>query len=380
MVMPFQEIKSSLSALLSMIHSEHSMLPINTESQIQPASFDFRLGFRAFGIRHASLPHGKRVEELVEDPRNKWCEFGIDLNTVNPIPRHQTYLIKLAEQLDLPPDTYAEFSPKSSTGRCDVLVRVLCNRFSGYDRTPTGYSGPLWLELTSLSHEIGIQAGLALVQGRFKKGGTKRLDKEEVVAYHRAEGILFDQSGEPLPSGRISADNGELAMHVDLNREVVGFVSKDTTHGMLDMTVKDKLNPLDFWQPIKGDNNRELVIMPDKFYLLATEERIRIPSAICGHLLSSMPTMGDLRIHYAGFFDNGFGGEKGTHGVLEVRGRDVPFKIEHGKPVGAMIFERTTAVPEQLYRGNYNDHRPSLSKHFVSRFDAWTGEYHRMLS
>ena len=375
-VMPYQDIKRSIVARIPMISSENNLLPVE-EKQVQPASFDLRLGTMAYGVRHASLPHGRRVEELVQDPRNRWCEFELGLEKVNPVPPRQPYLIKLAESFNLPPETYAEFSPKSSTGRCDVLVRVLCNKFSGYDKTPVGYRGPLWLEMTSLSHEIGIKAGLALVQARFKKDETKRLSETEVVSYHRAEGILFDQSGQPLLD--LDAPHGELAMHVDLDREVAGFVSKDTTHGMLDMTVSEQLDPLDFWEPIRGPKNKDLIIMPGKFYLLATEERIRIPPGVCGHLLSSMPTMGDLRIHYAGFFDNGFGGESGTHGVLEVRGRDVPFKIEHNKPVGAMVFERTSSVPEQLYQGNYKDHRPSLSKHFRSRWDAWTGEYLRMV-
>ena len=377
MVMPSQEIKRAIAGRLPLIRSSDEQRLALKEEQIQPASYDLRLGFKAFGVRSAALPHGKRVADLVNDPRHCWCSFDLGLEKVNPLRSNDTYLIPLAENFALPPDIYAEFSPKSSTGRCDVFVRVLCDNFSRYDMTPPGYHGPLWLEVTSLSHEVGIKAGLALVQARFKKIGTKRLSTEEVYAYQGAEGIAFNFGGEPIPTNRLEIDNGEISLHVDLDREIRGFVARDTTTCTLDLTKKDAHEPFEFWDPIRPTGDKELVIMPGKFYLLVTEERIRIPAAICGHILPSVDTMGEIRLHYAGFFDSGFGGQGGAHGVLEVRGRDVPFKIEHGKPVGAMLFERTSAVPEKLYEGNYLDYQPSLSKHFKSRKEAWTGEYWR---
>jgi dCTP deaminase len=379
MVMPYQDIKQHLTGRLPIVQAFDARLPL-IEQQIQPASYDFRLGYTVFGVRSAALPHGKRVEELVKDPRHCWCEFELGLDKMNPLRAHDTYLVRLAETLALPPDVYAEFSPKSSTGRCDVFVRVLCDNFSSYDETPPGYHGPLWLEITSLSHEIGIRAGLSLVQARFKTVGERRLSTGEISAYQAAEGIAFNFGGEPIPTNRLEVKNGELALHVDLDREVQGFVARDTTTGTLDLTKRDALEPYAFWEPIRNTGDKELVIMPGKFYLLVTEERIRIPPSVCGHVLPSVVTMGELRLHYAGFFDNGFGGEHGAHGVLEVRGRDVPFKIEHGRPVGAMLFERTSSVPTKLYGqdgNNYKDHLPSLSKHFKSRQEAWTGAYWR---
>lgn len=378
-VLPSQEILQGLRGRVPLIQSCDSRLPIDPKEQLQPASIDLRLGFKAYAVRHAALPHGKRVQDLVDDPRNCWSSFDLGLEKVNPLRADETYLIPLVESVQLQPNTHIEFSPKSSTGRCDVFVRVLSDYHSGYDETPAGYNGGLWLEVSPLSHEVGVRAGLALVQARFKRGETPRLTTDEVLAYQAAEGVIFDYSGQPLPPTALDFNrNGELSLHVDLARDVVGFEAVDSNKPILDLTKENAHEPVEFWKPIRVRNG-ELVLMKDKFYLLATEERIRIPPSLCAHLLPWVPSMGEVRLHYAGFFDNGFGGETGSHGVLEVRGRDVPFKIEHGKPVGAIIFERTAAVPSKLYQGNYKDYRPSLSKHFKYRFDAWTGEHWRAL-
>jgi len=382
MVMPYQDIWRSITGRMPMISTD-SRLAFTDESLkklIQPASMDFRLGFKAYGVRSAALPHGKRVSDMVGDPRHCWCEFDLGLDKTNPIPLDQTYLIPLAEGLALPSDVEVEFSPKSSLGRVDAFGRVICDNHSGYDKVPAGYHGPLWLEITSLSHEIGIGAGIPLVQARFKKVGEPKLTSKEIESYHCAEGIALDFAGEPIPTNRLDIRNGALTLHVDLNREVVGFVARDTATSTLDLTKENVHEPLEFWEPIMGTKDKELILMPGKFYLLATEERIAIPPGICGHLIPTVATMGETRLHYAGFFDNGFGGKTGTHGVLEVRGRDVRFKIEHGKPVGAMEFERTSTVPTKLYGvGNSyaNDHKPSLSKHFKHRYEAWTADYWR---
>jgi dCTP deaminase len=375
MVMPRQDIEAGIKGRVPLIAStDPKQLPIN-DDQFQPASFDLRLGLKAYGRRFSALPHGKPVSHLLQDQRNTWCEFDLTLDKVNPLPKGQIYVMPLAEELALPPGVYAEFSPKSSTGRCDVFVQVLCNNFSGFDRTPPGYHGPLYLEIESLSHEVGVQAGIPLVQVRFKREGEPHLTNEEINAYHHAEGVLFDFAGEPVP--RLDVHNGQLSVHVDLSGEVVGFEALDATTGMLDLSRSDAHDPGEFWRPIYGNRDKDLILMPGKFYLLASEEGIRIPSAICGHLLESVPTMGNLRIHYAGFFDNGYGPENGTKSVFEVRGREKAFRIEHGRPIGAMTFERTTAVPNVLYKGNYRGRQPSLSKHFKHRREAWTGDYWR---
>ncbi len=370
MIMPRQRLEDAVFGRVPLIRSTILTLPIQ-DSQLQPASLDVRLGKKAVCVRSTGLPHRRTVAELAES--KKKYEFDLKLDEPNLLEVGHTYLIPLLETCSLPPEYQIEFSPKSSIGRCDVFVRVVCDHFSHYDLTPRGYHGPLWVEVTPLSFDVLVCAGLSLTQGRIRTSAEGRLTTEELYNLHNKEALLFNFGGEELPPKSLEIENGELYFHVNLNREVVGFVAKDTVIIPLDLTVREKLHPRDFWQPIAGPLEK-LTLVPNKFYLLSTSEMVRIPKTVCGQVLSHKATSGEVRPHYAGFFDNGFGGSDGAHGVLEVRGRDVRFDLEDGQPVCAMAFERTLEVPNVLYEGNYS-RKPSFSKHFSSREDGWEAPY-----
>ncbi len=284
----------------------------------------------------------------------------------------------LLESCALPDDVYIEFSPKSSTGRCDVFVRVLCDRHSHYDITPPGYHGPLYAEITPLSFDVEIKQGLSLLQGRFKNVNSKRLTSKNIKDLHIEYGVLFGQDGEPLEQKNLEVRDDELYFHVDLKAEIVGFIAKSTVLGPVRLTASEREgnqhSPEDFWDPIRAPKNGELVLVPGYFYLLQTIERTHIPASVCGQVTSFKLTTGEIRPHYAGFFDPGFGP---ACGVLEVRSRDVPFTITHGQPICSMSFEEMDETPTQLYQGNYKNSGASLSKHFKDRHDAWTREFWR---
>ena len=368
MVMPYQHIKRALMGAVPMLASSDDQLLI-TPSQIQPASFDFRLGRKAYDVRAGALASNKRVADLLLEEGHCRRELDLEPNNVQLLDRGHTYLVPILESCALLRNTFVEFSPKSSTGRCDVYTRILCDNFNQYDFTPQGYHGPLWAEITPLSFDIGVRAGLSLVQGRFKTPETKRLTTAELDDLHQQKGILLDFSGKPLPPRRVAIEDGEMFFTVDLNREVVGFVARyaDTVRQILNLTAEDAHWPRDFWEPIGRPDHGELVLVPGQFYLLVTRERVRVPKSVCGHVLPYKLASGNFQVHYAGFFDNGFDGLA----VLEVRARDVPFKIHDGQRICAMAFERTLAVPQKLYRGNYQNPQPSLSKHFKFREEAW---------
>lgn len=369
MIMPRQRLETAVFGRVPMITAEPKFRI--QDDQFQPASLDLRLGTKVICVKSAGLPHRKTVAELAES--KKKYEFDLKFDELNLLEANHTYLIQLLESCSLPPDTELECSPKSSTGRCDVFVRVLFDNFSHYDVSPLGYSGPLWLEVSPQSFDIEVRAGLSLTQARVRVSGEGRLSTKELYDLHNKEGLLFNFGGEYLPPKGLNIQNGELYLHVNLNREIVGFVPKDTDLPALNMTVRESLHPREFWIPIAGPLEK-LTLVPNKFYLLSTSERVRIPSSVCGQMLSHKATSGEVRAHYAGFFDNGFGGSDGAHGVLEVRGRDVRFDIEDGQPICAMAFERTLEVPDVLYEGNYSQ-KPSFSKHFAYREDAWEATY-----
>lgn len=373
MVMSSQEIRRVVFGKVPMLFVADDKFPI-TDDQIQAASFDFRLGRSAHRMRSAALPHEESVADLIAKYRK--FDFELDDRQGKYLEAGDTYIIPLLEGCSLPSGVGLEFTPKSSTGRVDVFCRVLADNVSHYDLLPAGYHGLLYLEVTPLSHDVKVQAGLSLVQGRFKTSGSMQLSGQEIERLHMQEGILFGADGQPLQPKDLRIVNDELYYHIDLAREVVGFVSKATT-SPINMNLTNTYEPDDFWEPIRRPKDGQLVLLPGKFYLLATREKTRIPASVCGQVQAFKITTGEMRPHYAGFFDNGFGGETGTNGVLEVRSRDVPFRLVDGQPICAMIFERTSEIPDKLYKGNYTQSGPSLSKHFTSRYEAWTLDYWR---
>lgn len=378
MVLPYQKIKQAVYGKVPAITAPEGS-PV-TEDQIQPASLDVRIGKKVYRNWAATVSHGRFVTDLLDNQRK--YDFELFKNRTNALEKDHTYLIELMEGCALPEDMYLEFSPKSSTGRCDVFARVVCDRYSHYDLTPPGYHGPLYLEVTPKSFDVSVELGLSLMQARLKTVGTQAMDDREIRDLHMSDGLLYDNHGKPIPQNKLEIRDRELFFHIDLTRDVVGFAVKNTVMKPLDLTAKGTLEPDDFWQPIRRPKNGELVLVPEHFYLLATKERVRIPADVCGQIPAYSTTIGEMRTHYAGFFDPKFGGMQGTNGVLEVRVRDMPFTLVDGQVVCSMKFERLEAAPEKVYGesgSNYTGSGPSLSKHFREREGAWYPPYWRSL-
>lgn len=192
---------------------------------------------------------------------------------------------------------------------------------------------------------------------------------------HAKEGLVLNTSGEPLDQSSLRISQGELYYHVDLTRDVAGFVASGTSIETINLSNIDTYEPRDFWEVIPRPRKQQLILVPGKFYLLATKEQIRIPKNVCGQVLSHKITTGEIRPHYAGFFDPGFGHPSGTNGVLEVRSRDVPFRLVDGQPVCAMMFEHLAADPDSVYQGSYVKSGPSIGKHFKHRYEVWNRGY-----
>ena len=364
MVMACQQIERSIFGQVPMIRSDPKFKI--EQSQIQPASFDFRLGKVGSRMRSAALPHNENVADLIA--KYKKYDFELDAPGGKHLEVGMTYIIPLLESAALPSDTWAEFTAKSSTGRIDAFGRVLADKVGNYDLVPAGYHGPLYLEITPLSHDIKVKTGLSLVQGRFKTKETQKVTGRELQDMQMRQALLFSGGGEPLDVNKMDIVDDDLYFHVNLSREVVGFVAKDSTLP-IDMMSEDAHEPYDFWEPIRRPRDGMLELLPGKFYLLATKERVRVPAECCGQVQAYRVTSGEMRPHYAGFFDNGFGGEQGTNGVLEVRAREVTMRVVDGQRICAMQFERTFEIPNRLYGAgsSYTGTGPSLSKHFKHR-------------
>ena len=344
------------------------------ERGIQPASLDLRLGDTAYRLRSSFLPSNKPVKESLRD-----YQIGprIPLSSGAVLERNRPYLIPLIERLALPPDVRAKANPKSSTGRLDIFTRILVDGTSGFDEIPEGYTGPMYLEVVPKSFTIQVTEGLSLTQVRFVRGEGK-LGDAELRRRHIEEPLLYSYSNGlrsgPRAVEEMIVSNG-LFLTVDLTGDadkVVGYRAKKNS-ALLDLSNIGYYRAEDFWERIESERSNYLILEPEEFYVLVSQEGVAVPADCAGEMTAYDPTSGELRTHYAGFFDPGFGrpnvyGLKGSKAVLEVRAHDVPFALRHGQKIARLEFEPMMKRPEKLYGSeidsSYQYQTLKLSKHF----------------
>jgi dCTP deaminase len=347
---------------------------------VQPASLDLHLGDHALALRCSFLPDR---ESPVSEKVDELAFQRIDLRDGGTLERDRPYLIPLREELALPPGIRARTNPKSSTGRLDVFTRVITDRNHRFDEIPAGYRGKLYLEVVPRSFAIHVRAGLALNQLRLA-GGDSRLDDERLLELHREFPLLYVDS-HPLRETELAISDG-LFLSVDLAEgpadRVVGYRAKKNSLP-IDLGAIRRYRWTDFWEPVYPEPGSRIVLEPEIFYLLLSAEGVCIPPDYAAEMMAYDPTAGELRTHYAGFFDPGFGydpaGDRhGSRAALEVRARDVPFMVEHRQPICKLGFERLAATPDVLYGAdlgsNYQGQVTMLSKHFEDQTAAVPAE------
>jgi dCTP deaminase len=339
------------------------------KASIQPASLDLRLGPVAHRIRCSFLPDRQAVEHRLKDLVIDELDLrgdGAVLETNRP------YLIPLKERLSLPAGIRGKANPKSSTGRADVFTRVITDDSARFDEIADGYHGGLWLEVVPLSFPVRVKEDLSLNQLRLAVGRAELTDDE--LRRHHAHTPLLFRADDPVPPAELALSHG-LFLGLDLKGDAdgrVGYRARDHA-GLLDMTKVRALDPARFWEPVRREDGDRIVLTPREFYLLMSDEAVTIPPTLAAEMTAYDPTSGELRTHYAGFFDPGFGfdpdgGFRGSRAALEVRAHDVPFMIEHGQPVCKLTFERMLEPPSVLYGSgigsNYQRQVETLGKHF----------------
>ncbi|MGO4669090.1 2'-deoxycytidine 5'-triphosphate deaminase [Bosea sp. 2RAB26] len=330
------------------------------EGQIQPASLDLRLGDKAYRVRASFLPGpgstvARRLDQL--------ALHEIDLTRGAVLETGCVYVAELMEGLALPQGLRAAANPKSSTGRLDVFTRVITDRAREFDLVEEGYEGPLFIEISPRTFPVLVRSGSRLSQIRFRAGDA-RLDDRTLGELHERE-TLVSAATPSFQSG--------VAVSVDLAGfdGLVGYRGKRHT-ALVDVDRVGAYRVADFWEPIQADASRSLILDPDQFYILASKEAVHVPPDYAVEMTPFDALVGEFRVHYAGFFDPGFGhggaGGKGSRAVLEVRSRDVPFIIEDGQIVGRLVYEHMAARPDALYgadlKSNYQGQALKLSKHF----------------
>jgi dCTP deaminase len=354
-ILPSHVLKRLIAARREVMASEDF-----TEAQIQPASIDLRLGAVAWRVRASFLPGPNAT---VEEKLASVFMHEIDLTRGAVLETGCVYIVPLLECAAFSARVSGVANPKSSTGRIDVFTRLITDRAQSFDRIEAGYSGPLYAEISPRTFPVLVRKGSRLNQLRVRHGSPQFTDTQ--LRRLHAETPLVD--GEP------DIDNG-LALSIDLLGEGsgrIGWRAKRHT-GLIEVDKVATLEPHQFWDSIEANREGHIVLDPDEFYILVSRERVAIPYDHAAEMVPFNPLVGEFRVHYAGFFDPGFGFEPGkppsARGVLEVRSREVPFILEHGQIIGRLVFERLTDPPPQAYGqgigSNYQKQGLKLSKHF----------------
>lgn len=337
------------------------------DDQIQPSSLDLRLGPVGYRMQASFLPGPKAtVESRIKD----LAMTKIDLTRPTVFEKGCVYLVPLMEQLNLTSEWSAKANPKSTTGRLDIFTRLICDGGIEFERVPEGYKGALYAEVVPRTFTIIVQAGVKLNQLRFVRGcpppsdtTLQELDEQETLVYGAGDFPAEAQINRGLMVS--------LNLQGDPKHRLIGYRARQNTPAV-DLLKKDHYDPEDFWDPMYEPRNRRIILNPDDFYILLSKEKVRIPPAYAAEMVAYDPSMGEFRIHYAGFFDPGFGygasDVKGSHAVLEVRSHEVPFLIEDGQIVGRLIYERLLAHSDKIYGmgigSSYQGQGLALSKQF----------------
>ncbi len=337
-------------------------------AQIQPASLDLRLATRGYRVRSGFLPENASVPERLEET----MLYTFDLTDGAVLEKGHCYIIPLLEQIAQPLKQVIHANPKSSTGRLDLFTRILANNTGRFEMAPAGYTGPLFLEVVPRSFPIKVRTGLSLCQIRFVEGQPKLSDAELRAEYEKKP-LLYTHEGKPIPLEKARIDDG-LCMGVAIRRDSqvtgpIGYEAKRYS-GILDMDINGEYAWQDFFNAIPEPENGRFIVEPEEFYIFASKERIRVPRHLAAEMTAYDVGIGELRTNYAGFFDNGFGGEEGTRAVLEVRPHDVPFLVEDGQVFFKLQFFKGIEEPEVAYgegalQSHYQGQSLQLSKHFL---------------
>lgn len=339
--------------------------------QIQPASLDLRLGKTGYKIHASFLPgHGS----LVQDRIRQLTSYELDLTAPQILTRGSVYLIEIEEVLKLGSSTLSAIAnPKSSTGRLDVFTRIIADQSDAFDVIPPAYDGKLWAEVSPRTFDVMVRRGTRLAQLRFRRRtssqhvhSTFRLNDFELEALHD-KARLTDET--PIIRQGL---NLRVNLKRDNGSNIIAYQAKRFT-SFIDMDKVGVYRVQDYWDAIEPTPEGNLLLVPGEFYILASKEKLHIPADHAAEMVAVDPIMGEFRVHYAGFFDPGFGCTKddgpGSKAVLEVRTYDIPFFLEDGQTIGRLAFEHLTETPSAEYgeaiASNYQGQRLKLSKHFA---------------
>ena len=360
-ILPCQDLRQLVEVTREIFSRE---LPVQ-DDQYQPASLDLRLGSVAYRVRASFLP-GKNA--TVADKLVDLAMHKMDISNGGVLERGCVYIVPLLEGLNLKKRMSAMGNPKSSTGRLDIFTRLITDNGSEFDHVREGYKGPLYAEVSPRTFSVLVRRGSRLGQIRIRRGRPPSTD-ESMRRLHQEFELVGSISEDDIRSGGVPVS---VDVQGNSSNGVIGYKARNHA-GLIDIDKVQHYEVADYWEPVHAPRRGGLVLDPAEFYILASQEAVKVPPNHAAEMIAYDTLVGEFRVHYAGFFDPGFGhpdaGGEGSRAVLEVRSYEVPFVIEHGQVVGRLAYERLTAVPTRLYGGSgvkssYQGQGIKLSKHF----------------
>ena len=350
--------------LRQFVESGYIVSPFKVDDkQVQPASIDLRLGRKAYRVKASFLPGKSTVEAKLQDLLVR----EIDLQHPTVFPKGEVFIVELVEGLFLPKDVSGRANPKSTTGRLDIFTRLITEGAREFEYVPKGYKGKLYLEVVSRTFPIILRAGITLNQLRLVKGDPPHLTDGMLEKMAGKEHLVYENGEKPTDP---EIDRG-LRVSVDLQGNGTNIVGYKARSSALEINLDrvDYYDVRDFWEPILTPHSKTIILEPRDFYILASRERISVPPTHAAEMVPFDASIGEFRVHYAGFFDPGFGhGVNGTKAVLEVRAHEVPILLEDGQLVGALIYHKMAQVPDKIYGpsigSSYQQQGLALSKQF----------------
>jgi len=339
------------------LHKNNNIIGINNnESQIQPSSVDLSLSNECYEIKTSFLSPKNKVREKIKKISIK----KIDLSTPKIFKKNKTYIVRLNESLYLNKYIKGHCNPKSSTGRLNVFCRTILDYCDEYEKIPINYKGEMFIEITSRSFDIKFNQGDKLNQMRLVYKSNNYLTDKMLISIHKKKSLIFSKKNNIIDNGlKVSAD-------LSNNNKVCAYVSKNSS-SYINFNKVNYYKNIKFWKPLKPIN-KSLTIEKDKFYILKSKEKIRIPNNLAGEMIPYDTGIGDFRVHYAGFFDPGFGDPSGSFAVLEVKTNELPFIIEDGQTIARIKYEKLNKKTSVVYganiKSNYQNQKLALSKHF----------------
>jgi dCTP deaminase len=372
-ILPSQKIRQMLAS-----GEIRPLMRPTEDDQLQPASIDLRLGEYAYPIDTSFLPgHGVKVLDKMRQLDERFEDFRVDLRNGAVLEKGRIYVVPLQEAISLRSEVAAFANPKSSTGRLDILTRLIADGATAFDQVGEGFKGELYIEIAPRSFSVVARTGARLNQLRFRR--TRGEEPKSITAADWSQLLEEGKVADLRDAERKarSTRTGVLPFTVDLKGggrqgELIGYRAKRHTR-RIDLERRD-YDALEFWEPIRFHRSASLILDPDEFYILMTREAIAVPPDYAAEMMPYDTRAGEFRLHYAGFFDPGFGwdansGKAGSsRGVLEVRSHEIPFLLEHGQTVGWLRYERMAERPDMLYGGaqsNYQGQALKLAKQFA---------------